>query len=161
LYFWSFSIFSKIKRCKRLAASRPKSKIKFEYFEKKLGFVDSFIGTKEFLTNLFDQIYNLMFVKDFKIVILLENGHQHDAEEEEKIKFKDFQKISCFVDSFIRTWAIGSHLSLLKMRYTHNLMIWGEIYGKKTYAREVEEVLGWYCPSFFVNFPAFYTRIDR
>jgi hypothetical protein len=54
--------------------------------------VDSFIGTKEFLTNLFDQIYNLMFVKDFKIVILLENGHQHDAEEEEKIKFKDFQK---------------------------------------------------------------------
>jgi hypothetical protein len=56
--------------------------------------VDSFIGTLEFSTNLFDQIYSLMFVKDSKIEILLENGHQHDAEEKE-------YKIQGFSKSFI------------------------------------------------------------
>jgi hypothetical protein len=42
-----------------------------------------------------------MFVKDSEIVILLENGYKNDAEEEKDKKFKDFQKISCFVDSII------------------------------------------------------------
>jgi hypothetical protein len=49
-----------------------------------------------------------MFVKDSKIGILLENGHQHDAEEEKRIKLKDLKKNSCSVDLFIRTWTIGS-----------------------------------------------------
>jgi hypothetical protein len=49
-----------------------------------------------------------MFVKDLKILTLLEHGHQHDAKEEKKIKFKDFQIISSFMDSFNRIWAIGS-----------------------------------------------------
>jgi hypothetical protein len=50
-----------------------------------------------------------MFVKDSKIGILLENGHQRDAEEEKKIKFEDFEKNSCFVNSLIRTCAIESN----------------------------------------------------
>jgi hypothetical protein len=34
----------------------------------------------------------MMFVKDGKIVILLENGHQHDAEEEKEKKIQRFSK---------------------------------------------------------------------
>jgi hypothetical protein len=52
-----------------------------------------------------------MLVKDSKIVILMKRGYQHDDEEEkERKKLKDFEKITCFVDSLIRTWAIGSDL---------------------------------------------------
>jgi hypothetical protein len=36
--------------------------------------------------------HSLMFFKDSKIVILLENGQLHDAERKKNIKFKDFQK---------------------------------------------------------------------
>jgi hypothetical protein len=42
----------------------------------------------------------------------MKQGHQHDDEEENENKFKDFEKITCFVDSFIRTWAIRSDLCL-------------------------------------------------
>jgi hypothetical protein len=45
-----------------------------------------------FATNLFDLIYSLMCVKDSKTVILLENGHQHDADEEIENKIHGFSK---------------------------------------------------------------------
>jgi hypothetical protein len=51
-----------------------------------------------------------MLVKDSTIVNLLENGHQHDAEEEKENKIQGFAKNVCFVDFFIRTWAIGTDL---------------------------------------------------
>jgi hypothetical protein len=87
------------------------------------------------------QIYSLMFVEDSKTVVLVKKSHQHDAEGEKEQTFKDFQKVSCFVNSFIRTWAIGSDLCYLKMRYTHYLIIWGKIYNEKPYDHEFEEVL--------------------
>jgi hypothetical protein len=46
---------------------------------------DSFIGTKEFSTKLFNQIESLMFFKDSKIVILLENGGNKFSTNEEVI----------------------------------------------------------------------------
>jgi hypothetical protein len=72
-----------------------------DYFSSKLLF---YTGTYEFSTNLFDQIYSLMFVKDSKTVILMKKDHQRDAEEEEENKIQGFSK------NFIRTWAIGSDL---------------------------------------------------
>jgi hypothetical protein len=49
-----------------------------------------------------------MFVQKSKIVILLENGHQHDAEEEKENILQEFSKNSCFVGLFIKSWAIGT-----------------------------------------------------
>jgi hypothetical protein len=71
-------------------------KIKFEDFENHRCFMDSFS------TNLFDQLYGLMFVKDsdtitITITIMLR-----------RTKIKDFQKISYFVDLFVKTWPIGT-----------------------------------------------------
>jgi hypothetical protein len=43
-------------------------------------------------TNLLDQVYSLMFVKDGKIIILFENDHQHDAEEEKENKIQGLSK---------------------------------------------------------------------
>jgi hypothetical protein len=54
--------------------------------------VCSFIGTQEFSTNLFDQIYSLMFVKDSKTVTLMKNGHHHDADDREEKKIQGFSK---------------------------------------------------------------------
>jgi hypothetical protein len=44
-------------------------------------------------TNLFGQIYSLIFAKYSKTVIMLEKSHQHDAEQKKKIKSKDFQTV--------------------------------------------------------------------
>jgi hypothetical protein len=54
--------------------------------------VDSFIGTSEFSTNLFNQIDSLKFVKDSTTVLLLHNDHQDDDEEEKDNKIQGFSK---------------------------------------------------------------------
>jgi hypothetical protein len=54
--------------------------------------VDSFIGTLEFSTNLFDQIYSLKFVKDSKTVILMKEGHQQDSKDAKRNKMQGFSK---------------------------------------------------------------------
>jgi hypothetical protein len=50
------------------------------------------VGTYEFSTNLFDQNYRLMFVKDSKTVTLIKKGHQHHSEEAKGNKMQGFSK---------------------------------------------------------------------
>jgi hypothetical protein len=62
-------------------------------------------------TNLFNQKYSLMLVKDSKTVILMEKGHQQDAEDQKENKIQGFSiKISASWTRSCRTWAIGSDL---------------------------------------------------
>jgi hypothetical protein len=62
-------------------------------------------------TNIFNQIYGLMLVKDSKIVILMEKVHQQDAEEEKENKIQGFSIIiSASWTRSSRTWAIGTDL---------------------------------------------------
>jgi hypothetical protein len=44
------------------------------------------------------------FVQPIQVKILPENLSQNKAEEENKKKTKDLQKMSCFVDSFVGVW---------------------------------------------------------